>query len=317
MADANGRMRIGVISAGKVGVALASALRSQGHQIVGAYARSERSIERLEIMLPGVPSLSVEEIVERSELVILAVPDDVLAGLVSGIAKRGFWRQRQILVHTAGYFGVEILRPAQQAGALCLAIHPAMTFTGTSLDVARLQGCPFAITALPPYQVIGQALVSEIGGTAVIVAEEDRATYHAALSHGANHLVTLIAQAMQMLKSIGVEAPGQYLQALSTAALEGALSSGDSLLTGPIVRGDIGTVAGHLDQTERLAQTVPELTDLAETYRALALATANRALGRRVLNEYQVRELRALLDEDFREADFIANISPLDDDSEG
>lgn len=288
-------MKIGVISAGKVGSALASALRGQGHMIIGAYAGSESSIDRLETMLPGVPALSVEEIVQNSELVLLAVPDDELPGLVKGIAKIGLWRPGQIAVHTAGHYGVNVLQPAQEAGALCLAIHPAMTFTGTSLDVARLQGCPFAVTALAPYQAIGHALAAEMGGTSVVIAEEHRKIYHAALTHGANHLVTLVAQAMKMLAAIGVDEPGQYLQPLTAASLEGALSSGDSLLTGPIVRADVRTVAGHLDVAETLSREIPQLADLDFTYRAIAMATVNRARERKVLNAHQAQELTEIL----------------------
>ncbi|MDR6939874.1 Rossmann-like and DUF2520 domain-containing protein [Arcanobacterium hippocoleae] len=301
---ASGRIGIGLISAGKVGTALASALRGQGHSIIGAYARSEASQDRLDAMLPGVPSLSIEEIVERSELVLLAVPDDELAGVVSGIAQLGLWQAGQIVAHTAGHFGIEILRPAQEAGALCLAIHPAMTFTGTSLDVARLQGCPFAITALAPYQAIAHALVAEMGGFGVVISEEHRQAYHAALAHGANHLVTLVAQAMRMLAAIGVADPGMYLQALTTASLEGALSSADALQTGPVVRGDIGTLAGHLDVIEKLSREVPALQDLDSTYRVLAMATTRRACERRILHPNQAREINQLLGEEFDTAVF-------------
>ena len=310
--NAKGRIGIGIISAGKVGTALGSALRAQGHTIIGAYARSADSVDRLEVMLPSVPALDFPQIVESSELVLLAVPDDALAPLVQEIAQLGLWQPGQIVVHTAGHFGVNVLQPAAQAGALCLAIHPAMTFTGTSLDVSRLQGCPFAITAAAPYQAIGHALVVEMGGTSVVIAEEDREIYHAALAHGANHLVTLVSQAMRMLASIGIENPGQYLQALTSASLEGALSSGDALLTGPVVRGDIGTIAGHLNVTEQLAAEVPELADLDFTYRALALVTANRALGRRVLNMRQAEELSDLLQGNYDFAQFMESLSEAD-----
>lgn len=313
--NAKGRIGIGIISAGKVGTALGSALRAQGHTIIGAYARSADSVDRLEVMLPGVPALDFPQIVERSELVLLAVPDDALAPLVQEIAQLGLWQPGQIVVHTAGHFGVNVLQPAAQAGALCLAIHPAMTFTGTSLDVSRLQGCPFAITAAAPYQPIGHALVAEMGGTSVVIAESDREIYHAALAHGANHLVTLVSQAMRMLTTIGIEDPGQYLQALTGAALEGALSSGDALLTGPVVRGDIGTVAGHLNVTEELSNEIPELADLDFAYRVLALATVKRALGRRVLNTRQADQLSKLLRGNHDFAQFLDSLTESDSDT--
>lgn len=289
-----GRMGIGIISAGKVGAALGSALRAVGHQIVGAYASSEQSQDRLETILPGVPALDIETIVERSELVLLAVPDDELASLVEGLAKLEAWQPGQIVVHVAGRYGTEVLAPAQAAGALCIAIHPAMTFTGTSLDVARLQGCPFAVTAAAPIQPIGLALVAEMGGEGFVIASGDRPFYHAALAHGANHVVTVIAQASRLLETIGLD--GNYLRPLINAAVEGALSSGEALQTGPVVRGDVGTVSEHLDTLETVAAEDSDLADVVDTYRALALATAVRAEKRGAISESALEQMRSMLD---------------------
>lgn len=298
-----GRLAIGIVSAGKVGAALGSALRAAGHQIVGAYATSEASLDRLETMLPGVPALGVEEIVRASELVLFAVPDDELAGIVAGLAKLGAFRPGQMAIHTAGRYGAGVLAPAAAAGALTLAVHPAMTFTGTSLDVARLAGCPFAVTGPGMYLPIGQALVAEIGGVPVVVAEEDRALYHAALAHGANHLVTLVAQSMKLLEAVGIGEPGEYLRPLAEAALDGALRSGEALLTGPVVRADTGTLREHLDALDALARVHEEDSaegEAAEQTRAFyaqaMLATARSALRRRVLRQDQFDAIAVLLE---------------------
>lgn len=288
-----GRMGIGVVSAGKVGAALGSALRAAGHQIVGAYATSEASVDRAETMLPGVPVLDVRTIVERSEVVLLAVPDDELAGIVDGLAAVGAWHPGQLVVHVAGRFGTDVLAPAVAQGVLGIAIHPAMTFTGTTLDVARLQGCPFAVTAPAMLQPIGLALVADMGGEGFVIAEGDRGVYHAALAHGANHVVTVIAQSIRLLKSIGLE--NEYLRPLITAAIEGALSSGEALQTGPVVRGDAGTVAEHVETLDTIAEEEPDLADIPSTYRALADATAQRALARRVITEESFKAIRSKL----------------------
>ena len=142
-----GRLGVGIISAGRVGAVLGSALRAVDHQVIGVHAVSEASRERAEALLPGVPVLDVEEIVERAELVMLAVPDDALATLVKGLADLGRWQPGQLVVHTSGRYGIGILEPARRLGAIPLALHPAMTFGGFSTDVARLTGCPMAVTA--------------------------------------------------------------------------------------------------------------------------------------------------------------------------
>ncbi|MCH6472208.1 Rossmann-like and DUF2520 domain-containing protein [Sinomonas terrae] len=277
-----GRLGVGVIGAGKVGAVLGAALRAAEHAVVGVSAVSEASRDRAEALLPGVPVLEVPDIVERSELVLLAVPDDALAPLVEGLAKLGAWQAGQLVAHTSGRHGVGVLAPVRAAGAIPLAIHPAMTFTGMSLDLGRILDCRFGVTADPAMLPIAQALVVEMGAEPVVIAEGDRAAYHAALAHGSNHLVTLVAQAAEVLGRIGVDEPDRLLGPLLRASLENALAAGESALTGPVARGDIGTVAAHAEALVELTQETGGANDggtadILEAYRAMALATARRA----------------------------------------
>jgi len=275
-----GRLGIGIIGAGKVGAVLGAALRGAEHAIIGVSAVSDASRERAESLLPGVPVLDVQDIVERAELVLLAVPDDALGPLVEGLAKLGAWQPGQLVAHTSGRFGVGILHPVRAVGAIPLALHPAMTFTGMSLDLTRLLDCTFGVTADAAMLPIAQALVVEMGAEPVAIAEADRTLYHAALAHGSNHLVTLVAQASQLLREVGVEAPERMLGPLLRATLENALASGESALTGPVARGDVGTVAAHAESLRE--HDGGSGGDILEAYLAMARATARRA-GRRGL----------------------------------
>jgi predicted short-subunit dehydrogenase-like oxidoreductase (DUF2520 family) len=210
----------------------------------------------------------------------------------------------QLVVHTAGRYGVDVLAPAAQAGAIGLAIHPAMTFTGTSLDLSRLESTTFAVSAPAPFAPIGQALVVELGGEPVLVPDEARGLYHAGLAHGANHLVVLVAQAAQALAGAGVTEPGRVLRPLLEAALDGALRSAcppgsepDAVgvgavgaLTGPVRRGDAGTVAAHLAELSRWAAD-GEGVDVVESYRVLARAATVRALRAGLLDEPSAQAL--------------------------
>lgn len=289
-----GRLGVGVVGAGRVGAVLGSALRAAGHAVVGASAVSVQSVERAETLLPGVPVLAVPEVVERAELVLLTVPDDALADLVLGLAETGAWHPGQLVAHTSGRFGTAVLAPASRQGAIPLALHPAMTFTGTSLDLSRLVDCCFGVTAPGPVLPVAQALVVEMGAEPVVVAEEDRPLYHAALAHGSNHLVTLVAQSAGLLARAGVENPGRVLGPLLVAALEGALRQGDGALTGPVARGDAGTVAAHRLVLERLAAESGS-ADILDTYRALARATAERAMATGRLDARAAEQLLAVL----------------------
>lgn len=288
-----GRLGVGVVGAGRVGPVLGSALRAAGHAVVAVSAVSAASRERADALLPGVPVLEVPTVVERAELVLLAVPDDALEGLVQGLARTDTWQPGQLVVHTSGRFGWRVLEPAVRSGAIPLALHPAMTFSGTSLDLVRLTSCCFGVTAPAAVLPIGQALVVEMGAEPVVVAEEQRGLYHAALAHGANHLVTLVAQALDLLGRAGVEDPARLLGPLLSAALDNALRRGDGALTGPVARGDAGTVKAHLDVIGRTRH--PD--DVLLAYRALARATAERALEGGRLKPEQAEALLVVLAE--------------------
>lgn len=288
------RMKIGVISAGKVGAVLGAALRAVQHEIIGVHAISEASKDRAESLLPGVPLLQIPDIVERAEVIMLAVPDDELVSLVAGIANTTGWRQGQIVFHTSGMHGISVLEPATAQGAIGLAIHPAMSFTGYSLDLARLNETSFGVTGPAPFLPIAQALAVEMGGEPVIIAEGDRALYHAALAHASNHLVTITGQAQQILTQIGIENPSRYLAPLVRASLDNALSSGESALTGPVVRGDAHTVETHRDVLTGFAQE-EDAADIRDAYLALARSTAERAHARGILSDEQFEAIvRAL-----------------------
>ncbi|MGN6404700.1 Rossmann-like and DUF2520 domain-containing protein [Sinomonas sp.] len=287
-----GRLGVGIIGAGKVGAVLGAALRAAEHAVVGVSAVSEASRERAETLLPGVPILEIPDVVERAELVLLAVPDDALAPLVEGLAKLGAWQPGQLVAHTSGRHGVGVLAPVRAAGAIPLAIHPAMTFTGMSLDLGRILDCRFGVTADPAMLPIAQALVVEMGAEPVVIAEGDRVAYHAALAHGSNHLVTLVAQAAEILGRIGVDEPDHLLGPLLRASLDNALAAGEAALTGPVARGDVGTVAAHAEALAELADPAAAdggASDILEAYRAMALATARRA-ERRGLYGPEMRE---------------------------
>ncbi|WP_429424799.1 Rossmann-like and DUF2520 domain-containing protein [Nocardia sp. GAS34] len=281
------RLTVGIVSAGRVGSAVGAALERVGHIVFGVSAISDASRHRAAARLPDSRILPPERVAERSELLILAVPDTELPGLVAGLAAANAVRPGTIVAHTSGANGIAVLAPLTAAGALPLAIHPAMTFTGHDEDLARLGNACFGITAADEIgYAIAQSLVIEMGGEPVRVAEEHRTLYHAALAHGSNHLVTLIVDAVAALRS-ALAGPGllgqqavddepnglaeRMLAPLASAALDNALRRGQSALTGPVARGDAETVSAHL---AALAAADPRL---AAGYRALSLRTAQRA----------------------------------------
>jgi predicted short-subunit dehydrogenase-like oxidoreductase (DUF2520 family) len=288
-ATAPARLRVGVIGAGRVGAVLGAALTAVGHDVVAAAGLSAASAERAARLLPGVPLVPADEVVAASDLVVLAVPDDTLPGLVAGLAETGAWRADQLTFHTSGAHGLAVLAPAERAGVLPLALHPAMTFSGAPEDADRLTGTPFGVTSRAEHRPVAETLVLEMGGEPFFVGEEDRRLYHAALVTGANHLVTLVAEAADLLRTAGIGDPARVLAPLLTAALDNGLRRGDRGLTGPVVRGDAGTVRDHLETLgERAPQSVA-------AYVAMARRTTERALSAGRLKGHEATPLLDLL----------------------
>jgi predicted short-subunit dehydrogenase-like oxidoreductase (DUF2520 family) len=283
--------RIGVVGAGRVGAVLSAALRAAGHEIVAAAGESSASRERIDALLPGVRRAKPTDVARSCDLLLLTVPDDMLENVVTTMVGAGAIRSGQVVCHTSGRHGLAVLGAATQIGAVPLALHPAMTFTGTAVDLERLSGCVFGVTAREEDRPLAESLVADMGGVAMWVPEDKRTLYHAGLAHGANHLVTLVAQAMELLAASGADDPAATLRPLLSAALDNALVSGDAALTGPIVRGDVNTVAAHLAEiAENAPGTIP-------SYVAMAKATADRAvLDGRLLPIRAVKIVR-LLDE--------------------
>jgi predicted short-subunit dehydrogenase-like oxidoreductase (DUF2520 family) len=269
------RLRVGVVGTGRAGSVLGAALQRAGHPVVAAYAVSDLSRVRAEALLPGVPIVDQEALFDAAELVLLTVPDDALPHVVSALVHRV--RPGHVLVHASGRYGCAVLDPMTAVGGLPLALHPVMTFTGTSLDLSRLTGCPFGVTAPDPLLSMAQALVVEMGGEPIVIPEESRLLYHAAVAHAANHLMTLVCQSTDLLRAAGVESPELLLEPLLRASLGNALHHGDRVLTGPVARGDADTVAAHIAV---LGAASPQAR---AAYVALARVTADRALAAGVL----------------------------------
>ncbi|HZE37464.1 MAG TPA: DUF2520 domain-containing protein [Stackebrandtia sp.] len=283
------RLDIGVVSAGRVGSVLGAALSRAGHRVVATSAVSDASRARAARFLPGAEVLPPDAVAESSGLLLLAVPDDALPQVVSGLAAAGHLQPGQLVAHTCGAHGIEVLRPAVEAGALPMAIHPVMTFTGRAEDLDRLSGISFGVTAPEPLRTVAEALVVEMGGEPEFIPEPQRVLYHAALCHGANHLTTLINESVDLLRAAGVVEPEHMLAPLLHAALDNTLRLGDNALTGPIVRGDSGTVASHLRALDAAAP------DSVAAYRELARRTADRAIDHKRLSARAAEPLLEVL----------------------
>ncbi|BAV66194.1 Rossmann-like and DUF2520 domain-containing protein [Sphingobium cloacae] len=286
--------QLGIIGAGRAGQAFAVALApfSEGAPLL--FNRSPRRLGEALARLPRARAVErAAEIWRRCDLIVMAVADDSMNEMAKGLSFGRPGMGRPFLFHLSGRCGVGVLEPLRQAGAVTAAVHPVMTFTGDPANEARrMAGAPFGVTGGSAEAVErAMAVVKALGGKGFVIAEEMRALYHGALSHAANHLVTLMEGAARALEAAGVADPHGVLGPLARAAMENSLADGFAALSGPLLRGDRGTIGDHLEAfRQRCPAVLPD-------YRAMALATL-REMERHGMGQGDaVPDMRRLLED--------------------
>lgn len=220
----DGRLGVGIVGSAPVGAVLARGLAGAGHALIGFAIDDAAERERVAAMFPGVPLLTAEQVVERSELVVLAEQPDALLTRIAELTQARAWVAGQLVLHTCAEYGTAPLGQALDQGVIPLAVHPAIEITGTSVDLARLQEAWCAVTAPTPVLPIAQALVVELGAEPVVIREADRATYAEAITTATSFTRSIVKQATELLAGIGVEQPGFVLSSLVRSAADNALA---------------------------------------------------------------------------------------------
>lgn len=239
------RLSVGVVGAGRVGCVLAKALHDAGHRVVAATGMSPESVSRSREFLPGVPLHTPEGVLERADLVLLTVPDDVLPGMVASFTERGLWQAGQIVVHTSLSAGVDVLLPTLRAYTLPVAIHPAMHFSGAVSDLDRLRTATMAVSTVPELRAVGEALVIEMGAEPAWVSASDWPALRAAVRHVSAALEQVLPVAEELLIRAGIESRARLLTSLTSSWAEDLLRSGPNR-TEPgepgVIRADLATL---------------------------------------------------------------------------
>ncbi|MTV24964.1 DUF2520 domain-containing protein [Nitriliruptoraceae bacterium ZYF776] len=280
--------RVAVVGPGRVGTLLAIALARAGYRVVAVAGGSRDARSAVAAAVAGLrPVDDPADAVRGTDLVVLATPDDAIEPVVTALAAADAFREGQRLVHVAGSRGLAPLRRAGLAGARVAACHPATTVPRGARDPELLVGTTWAVTTAPADRAWAHDLVVDLGGDPVDVADDRRGLYHAALTVGSNAVGAAVVVARQLLLAARVDVPAAFLGPLVERSVANALTDGATALTGPVVRGDVGTVARHL---EVLSADVPELAD---AYRLLSQVLLDRV--RAGLSPEAAAELEALL----------------------
>ncbi len=281
-------LKLGFIGAGTVGTALAVRLSGLGYPVVAVSSRSRTSVQNLAQAVKGCRVFDSQGVADNAELIFITTPDDAIAQVASQIK----WHRGQSVVHCSGADSTDILQPAKELGAEVGVFHPLQTFASVKQAMGNIPGSTFALEAEEPLLGTLKEMATALGGHWVEVKAGDKVLYHAAAVIACNYLVTLIKLATDLWQTFDVP-PQKATQAL-LPLLRGTIHNVETVgipqcLTGPIARGDAGTIKKHLDALE---QTAPHLVS---TYRELGLQTIPIAVAKGRIDKNQAEELRVIL----------------------
>jgi predicted short-subunit dehydrogenase-like oxidoreductase (DUF2520 family) len=282
-------LKIGFIGAGTTGTALAVRLAQHGYPVTAVTSRSLTSAEKLAAMISGCKVYSrAQEVADIAQLIFITTPDDTISRVAADVQ----WHNGQNVVHCSGAHSVDILEPAKLLGANTGCFHPLQTFASVDQAIDNIPGSTFAIEAKEPLASVLKEMATALEGDWAILKAGDKVLYHTAAVFACNYLVTLVKLATDLWQTFEVP-PAQATKALMPL-LRGTLSNIENVgipncLTGPIARGDLGTISRHL---ESLSKQAPSLLGI---YKELGRQTVPIALAKGKIDSQRAEELNTLL----------------------
>jgi len=280
--------RLGFIGAGTTGTALAVRLSQQGCPVVAVSSRTLSSAQKLARLVPACQVYrTAQELADAADLVFITTPDDVIARVCGEVQ----WRAGQSVVHCSGAHSIDILEPAGELGAAVGSFHPLQTFADVSQAIENLPGSTFALEAEEPLLSLLKDLASLLNGSFVELKPGHKVLYHAAAVFACNYLVTLVKLALDLWRDFGVSS--QEATRALLPLLQGTINNiGNiglpSCLTGPVARGDLGTIEQHLSALEAKDPA------LLATYKELGLQTISIALAKGKVDGHKAEEMTVL-----------------------
>jgi predicted short-subunit dehydrogenase-like oxidoreductase (DUF2520 family) len=282
-------LKLGFIGAGTVGTALAVRLAEKGYKVTAVASRTFASAERLAVQVPGCQAVKTgQEVIEAADLIFITTPDDAIDQTASALK----WHPGKWVVHCSGAHSTNVLAEAERQGALTGAFHPLQTFASVKYAIQNMPGSAFGIEGTEPLLSTLKEMATALGGTPQILRPEDKVLYHASAVIASNYLVTLVKVATDLWVDFGAtrEEAIKALMPLIRGTLNNIQNVGiPNCLTGPIARGDAGTIEKHLDALGRLAP------DILPIYCELGLNTIPISLAKGRIDADQAAMLEELL----------------------
>jgi len=289
---------VAIIGAGRVGGAIGRLLTRAGYPVAAVATRNRASADRAQAFIgSGEPLTDAVKAAARADIIFITTPDGAIKSTCEAIAAGGGFRSGKIVVHASGAQTVDLLHAAKAAGASRAVLHPLQSIPTMELGVTNIPGSYFRVEADPEALTVARELIQAMGGIELELprwteGRDSAALYHASAVAASNFFVSLVDLSLRFYEALGADRK-EALKAV-LPLIRGTLANIESAgvpgaLTGPIMRGDVRTVRGHL---EAMAARMPELLPL---YRALALHTVTVARDKGSLSPEAAAELRELL----------------------
>jgi predicted short-subunit dehydrogenase-like oxidoreductase (DUF2520 family) len=282
-------IKLGFIGAGTVGTALAVRLNDRGYRVTAVSSRSRSSADKLAQSIPGCRALdSNQAVADDADLVFITTPDDAIHAVASQIT----WHEEQSIVHCSGADSTDVLKPARKMGAVVGAFHPLQTFASVEQALTNIPGSTFAIEAEEPLLTTLKDMTVALHGEYIELDAEDKVLYHAAAVITCNYLVTLLKLSTDLWQTFGIPADRSAKALLPL--MKGTINNIEKVgipqcLTGPLARGDSGTISKHIKALKKKAPAV------LPSYRELGRQTIPIALAKGKISREQSQELASIL----------------------
>ena len=280
-----------IVGAGMVGTAIGYLLKKAGYKIVAIADKSATALQRAQSYTGGKVYRKPQEILHEAECILITTPDDIILSVCKDIAHSPLIKGKYIF-HMSGAGGLDLLEPAKKAGASVASIHPLQSFSSINNAIQNIPSSYFGITADAKARTQAETIVLALGGNPIYISSKQKSLYHAAACVASNYLVSLLNVVESIYQSIGIsekDAKKAYLPLIYGSLKNIELSGTIQALTGPIARGDSGTIQKHIDAINA------HLPQYASLYSSLGLVTVNLARKKGTLNLRQAKKISDIL----------------------
>ncbi len=284
---------IAILGLGKVGTALGFLLRAAGYRVVAAASRTTASLDKGIVYTGGKAFTNYSEAAGLAKSVFITTTDDAISSICEKIVNDGSVKPGKKVIHMSGVGGLDLLVSARNAGAHVASIHPLQSFADVESAIRNIPGSAFGITAEDDIKAWSVQLVTDLGGMPFFVPDADKPLYHAAACIASNYLTTLVHTVEEIYQFLGLTRDDAFraFWPLVKGTMSNIETSGTiQALTGPIARGDIGTVKKHLDALQ------VKMPLFLRVYSILGILTADIGIKKNTLTPETAKLLKELLE---------------------